>query len=402
MAYELKLKKPHSKQIEILEAFKRYRFLVLKCGRRFGKSFICQQISLTYLLEEKSVAYITPEFGLAKEFYNEVLKLLPPQLVVKSNLTDLIIELRTGGKMQFFSGNKLTNMRGRKHHLVIVDEAAFIQDLETEWNQSIRPTLTDYRGKAIFISTPLGKNYFIFLFNKEQIDTHWKSFHFTSYDNPFLAKEEIDSAKKELSTIEFEQEYLAMETSTIGNPFKNNIDKNIVQKLSTKPTVCYGIDIAKSTDFTVIYGIDEDGGCTYLDKSQAHSYTIIQNKIKNLPHDIPKILDITGVGTAVYDNLIFDSNGNVVLENFRKFLFTQKSKIKIFNELIKDVEESSVSYPKEVADEMSTIQMTFSNNGYPKFEAQSGFHDDIVCAFAIANSERKKLKYYSEWQVYAV
>jgi len=398
MSIQINLQEPHDKQKEILSAFEQYRFLVLKCGRRFGKSFICQQLSLIHLLQTKNVAYITPEFGLAKEFFNEILNLIPKQLISKSNQSDLIIELVNGGKIQFFSGNALKNLRGRKYHLIIVDEAAFIPDLETEWKAAIRPTLTDYQGKAIFISTPLGKNYFISLFQNERTDKNWKSFHFTSYDNPHLPKDEIDQAKKDLSEVEFEQEYLASETGAVGNPFRNNIEKNI-KPTSNKATICYGIDIAKSFDYAAIYGISEDGECTYLDVFQSHSYTTIQAKIKALPYDIPKILDVTGVGIAVYDNIVFDSKGNVVVENIHKFVFTQKSKIKIFNELIKDVEEGNVSYPRQVADEMSTIQMTYSSNGFPKFEAQSGFHDDIVCAFAIANSKRKKLLYYQDWSV---
>jgi len=65
-----------------------------------------------------------------------------------------------GRQVDFVTGERLDAMRGLKFHLVIIDEASYIPNLEEGWLNSIRPTLTDYKGKAIFLSTPKGKNYF--------------------------------------------------------------------------------------------------------------------------------------------------------------------------------------------------------------------------------------------------
>lgn len=82
--------------------------------------------------------------------------------------------------------------------------------MESGWQNSIRPTLTDYQGKAIFLSTPRGKNYFYSLFlNGINASADWESFKFSTYDNPFILTSEIDSAKSQLPNVVFEQEYMA-------------------------------------------------------------------------------------------------------------------------------------------------------------------------------------------------
>lgn len=402
---KIKLIKPHQKQSEILQAYNQYRFIVVKAGRRFGKSVITHQLAITECLKKPDFrcVIITPTFSLGKKFYNDILNIVPQQFLNNPNKSELLIPFQNGSTIQFFSGESLINLRGTKNHLIIVDESAY-SIVEDDWNNILRPTLTDYKGKAIFISTPNGKNFFISLYLRAKFDTNYKSFHFTSYDNPHIDPDEINTAKNELPSVEFEQEYLAQETSSKSNPFKNNIEKNI-SEISNEPTVCFGIDIAKSFDYTVIYGISITGKCTYLKKAQSHTYTIIQRIIKEVRNEhpnVPMFLDVTGCGSSVYDNLVFDEQGEVVIENIHKFLFTQKSKIKIFQQLIKDVEDGNIEYPQDVADEMSTIQMTYSQNGYPRFEAQQGFHDDICCALAISNSFRKSIDFYSSWDVESI
>jgi PBSX family phage terminase large subunit len=88
------------------------------------------------------------------------------------------------------------------------------------WQEVLRPTLTDTKGDALFISTPKGFNHFYDLFNLEAKDKDYKSFHFTTYDNPFIPKEEIDKAKEELTEDRFAQEYLADFRKTEGLVYK--------------------------------------------------------------------------------------------------------------------------------------------------------------------------------------
>lgn len=389
----IRLPKPHDAQQRIIDSKARWK--VLMCGRRFGKSQIGIIVSITDILNEKKVAIITPEFGLAKELHKDILSFLPERIIKENNKTELFIELITGGAVKFFSGNSINAMRGRKFHKVIIDEAAFIPDLQTSWEQVIRPTLTDYRGDAIFISTPKGKNYFHALYLKGlNHEDGYQSFHYTSYDNPHIDSKEIDEAKETLPEPVFNQEYLALPLTDANNPFgTDNINKNIIQTLSMNPTVVYGIDVAKVNDFTVITGLDEGGSMTYFDRFQS-PWELTKQKISLLDSNIMKVIDSTGVGDVLFENL------SLTIQNIEGFKFTGESKPKIIYELVKDVEKGECKYNQITADEMHVFEYKYTSTGHIKFEAASGFHDDCVCALAIANHHRKYFTHITNWKLY--
>ena len=57
----------------------------------------------------------------------------------------------------------------------------------------------------------MGRNHFYDLYKLAELEEHdtYESWHFTSYDNPLLDKDEIDVAKKSMSSFAFRQEYMA-------------------------------------------------------------------------------------------------------------------------------------------------------------------------------------------------
>ncbi|MET0463038.1 MAG: terminase family protein, partial [Chitinophagaceae bacterium] len=185
---KIKLPQPHPGQVKVIESTARNK--VLMCGRQWGKTLVCRIISINLMLSSKALAYVTPTHLLGREFYQELLKLLPAEIIQSDNQTDRKIVLKTGGSIKFFSGEALDQFRGNKFHYVIIDEAAFIPDLKAAW-KAIRPTLMFYQGSSIWISTPNGKDFFYQQYlrgkNKEK---DWESFHFSSLDNPTLSKEE--------------------------------------------------------------------------------------------------------------------------------------------------------------------------------------------------------------------
>jgi phage FluMu gp28-like protein len=167
------------------------------CGRRWGKSVISRTKAINTALARQKVAYVTPTYKLARKFFKDYEKIIP-STIATFNKQDLLIEFITGGIIQFFTGEALENFRGLDFDLVIIDEASFIPSLAEEWKASIRPTLTDRKGKAIFLSTPKGKNFFYKLSLNEHTLPDWKTFKFTSYDNPHIPADEIDAAALEL------------------------------------------------------------------------------------------------------------------------------------------------------------------------------------------------------------
>jgi phage terminase large subunit len=97
-------------------------------------------------------------------------------------------------------------LRGQQFDFLVLDEVASMRNFWVNWREVLRPTLTDTEGEALFISTPKGFNHFYDLFNMQEENHAYTSFHYTSYDNPHIKREEIDAAKGDSN---FEQEYLA-------------------------------------------------------------------------------------------------------------------------------------------------------------------------------------------------
>lgn len=390
---DINLPEPHEGQQKVLDSDARYK--VLLCGRRWGKTLISQIIAIQTMLEGGKVAYVTPEFSLGKEFFKEILKYLPPQLIRFNHKADLYIELITGGELKFFSGEALDSFRGRHFHLAIIDEAAAISNLQEAWGSAIRATLSDYQGKAIFISTPKGQNYFyaLFLLGKNR-EKGFESFHFTTYDNPYILKEEIEAMREEMSDAEFRQEIMAEPMADKDNPFGiENIKKNILKELSPNSTIVYGIDVASHSDYTVIVGLDIEGSMTYFDRFQL-PWTITIDRISLLDKSIPKVVDSTGVGDVVFAEL------QQRTENIQGFKFTSSSKPMIIKQLINDVQKGNVQYNDKTAEEMAVFQYHTTSTGYIKYEAQKGFHDDIVCALAIANHYKYQAYNNQNWKLH--
>ncbi|MES2265580.1 MAG: terminase family protein [Bacteroidota bacterium] len=389
----LKLPRPHPGQQQVLNSTARFR--VICAGRRFGKSLISQIISIQGLLANQHIAYVTPTYQLSKVFFGDILKLLPKALIKSSNKTDLVIELIAGGTLSFFTGERLSNFRGRKFHCIILDECSYIPDLENAWLNSIRPTLTDYEGNAIFISTPRSKNYFYSLYikglNKED---DFESFHFTSYDNPHIKASEIDLARNELPEKSFAQEYLAEPGENIANPFGiDNINNNTLSNLSDKPAKVIAIDLGKHNDWTCITSLDEFGAMCHPFERFKLPWALTIDKIKALPDYVLKVVDSTGVGDAVFEQL------STTCQNITGFKFTSTSKPQIVMELVKALELGKVKVNEITANEMMVFEYKIQPSGHIKYEAQSGFNDDTVAALAMANHYLKQahLSNYQGW-----
>ena len=387
MVIEIKLPEPHNAQRTVLDS--KARFRVMMCGRRFGKSLISQSISIENGLNGKRVAYITPTYQLGKIFFQEICKVLTED-IYKKNESDLTITFITGGSIRFFTGERLDALRGLKFHLVIIDEASYIPNLQEGWNNSIRPTLTDYKGKAIFLSTPKGKNFFYSLYMKSD-EPDWESFKFTTYDNPHIDATEIDAAKIQLPNVVFEQEYMANPMENAANPFGSEHINKCTKELSRQPTDYYGIDLAKSVDWTVIIGMDRQGNTTEAHRFQKDWLQTKESIITICHKNKPIVIDSTGVGDAIVEDLQKHFN------SMHGFKYTSTSKQQLMESLASSIHKGEISFPQGVVkDELEIFEYVFTSTGV-KYSAPQGFHDDCVNALALANKCRIEHKGYGNY-----
>jgi len=151
-----------------------------------------------------------PDYKITSETYQEISQILEP-ITTQSSKVDGVIRTRGGGRVDFWTLNNPRAGRSRRYHGVIIDEAAFADgDMRAIWEQSIKPTLLDFRGVAWVFSTPAGKddeNWFYAICNDPA--SEWAQFHAPTASNPFLPADEVAKLELENSPEVFRQEYLA-------------------------------------------------------------------------------------------------------------------------------------------------------------------------------------------------
>ena len=188
------------------------RFKVVVAGRRCGKSRLS---AVTLLIEAlncpagSAVMYVAPTMGQARTIIWELLHEIGRPVVKSSHINNLEITLVNGRRILVRGADNPDSLRGVSLSYVVLDECAFVK--EDVWQKIIRAALSDQKGRALFISTPSGRNwlYDIYQLGQSDLDEEWKSWHFTTRDNETIDPKEIDAAKRTLSTFAFKQEYEA-------------------------------------------------------------------------------------------------------------------------------------------------------------------------------------------------
>lgn len=248
----------------------RHRFRVLCSGRRWGKTTlaILEMVAKAVFNNDARVCYIAPTYQQARDIaWNELKKICRP---IAKNINEARLEItiatKNGGtSMICLRGwESVETLRGQRFDFVVIDEIASMRNFWLNWQEVIRPTLTDRKGEVLFVSTPKGFNHFYDLYNFQ--DEDYKSFHFTTYDNPHLPVEEIDKAKKELPEDRFAQEYMADFRKQQGLVYKEfSRDRHVFETLPDRTWSEYiaGIDFGFTNPTAVIH-IKRDGDDNYF------------------------------------------------------------------------------------------------------------------------------------------
>jgi Terminase large subunit, T4likevirus-type, N-terminal/Terminase RNaseH-like domain len=217
----IRLPQLHPAQVSIQQS--QARFKVLVCGRRFGKTTIALDSLCSVLLKGQSAAYFAPTYRMGAEVWREAKRVLAP-LIRDWNEHEWRMELATGGVLECWSlaNGSAETVRGRKYHLVVMDEAALFDSAEV-WHGAIRPLLTDYAGRALFASTPRGRNWFwqLYLQGLNPDWPEWEVWQFPTGANPHIAETEIEAARQGMPERFFRQEYEAVFLDDGGVVFRN-------------------------------------------------------------------------------------------------------------------------------------------------------------------------------------
>ncbi len=254
---------PHDKQKEIIES--KARFKIIRAGRRSGKSTVAIEVMLFKAVEKKDrvIFYIAPTQIQARSIiWLSLLKRLDGIGVTNEQRLEITVPTADGGTsmIKIAGWENRENFRGQSAHHICFDETDTCKDFFIGFSEIFRPALIDTEGSASFIGTPKKENPNLRRLEKEA-GVEWKSFHFTSWDNPNLPVDELKKAEKELDHETYRQEILAEYVENAGSLFKYTALVDMFSNTITKSNEKYLIvDIADDgsdkTVFTFWEGLE--------------------------------------------------------------------------------------------------------------------------------------------------
>jgi phage FluMu gp28-like protein len=360
------------------------RFTVTTAATKTGKTFS----HLWWLFEEAGSAtkqganfwWVAPVFSQAEIAFNRLKRFIAGHQDFKINQTKLTVELPNSAVIHFKSAQDPDTLYGEDVFAVVFDE--FTRAKEAAWI-ALRSTLTATKGKCKFIGNPKGKkNWGAKLAARARSgEPNYQFFKITAYDAVdagILDREEIDQAKRDLPELAFKELYLAEENEDQANPFGVSFIKLCLKPLSNKPPVCFGVDLAKSIDWTVVTGLDRDGDVCYFDRWQS-DWGQTRSRIIQTIGNTPAAIDSTGVGDPIVEDIQREC-GNV-----EGYHYSSSSKQKLMEGLANAIQKGTVSVLDGIMkDELEAFEFVYGRTGV-RYSAPEGVHDDTVNSLALAN-----------------
>lgn len=358
------------------------RYGVVEASTKSGKTAGCMIWLTEQAMQQRAgrnVWWVAPIRSQAAIVFERLKRAIPRALYSKND-SKPTITLSNDVTMWFKSGDDPDGLYGDDVYAVVIDEAS---RCKAEVWHAVRSTLTATGGPARIIGNVKGrKNWAYHLARKAQAGAPGMHYaKITAADAVaagILEADEIDDARRQLPEAVFRELYEAEASDDQGNPFgMQAIRAAVVAELSTKPIVAWGWDLAKSTDWTVGIGLDEDGCVVRIERfQQPWGETMAQIGAIT---QAPALVDATGVGDPIVEQLQRTFGGY-----FEAFKFNPKSKQQLMEGLSVAIQQGHARYPDGViVNELEAFEYVYTRTGV-QYSAPPGLHDDAVIALALA------------------
>ena len=380
----LKLPPFHPRQREI--ALDDSRFRVAACGRRFGKTRLGAALCVKTAADGKRAWWIAPTYKVSEVGWRMIRRLSQqvPEAIIRQG--DRTVTFPNGGEVVVRSADNPDSLRGEGLDFVVFDECAFIN--EAAWVEAIRPSLADRKGRALFISTPKGHDWFWRLWQRcvSDDDHEWRGWQLPTVDNPFIDPAEIEAARAGLPERIYQQEFLAMFLDDAGGVFRRVMECADAVALSAPlPGRAYiaGVDVADAADFTVVSIIDATTReQVYIDRFNRIGYVALEDRLHAAYTRFnvqTMIIEDNSIGQPVIDHL--RERGLSIVP----FHTSAASKGPLIQALQAAFEHGNI---KVLADpiqigELQAYEGKRTASGF-SYAAPPGMHDDTVMALALA------------------
>lgn len=360
------------------------RFTVTTASTKVGKTF-----SHLWWLFEKAMKppkkganywWVAPVYSQAKIAFSRMKRVVERHPGFRCNESELFIATPVGSFIWFKSAEKPDNLYGEDVFAAVFDE--FTRAREAAWF-ALRTTLTATKGPCKFIGNAKGrKNWGYRLSVKARSgDPDYAFFRINAYDavnEGILDLEEVEQAKKDLPESAFKELYLAEDMDDQANPFGISFIEKQVRPMSSGRTSVYGIDLAKSIDWTVVTGLDQFGQVTEFHRWQS-DWSQTRRRIIEIVGSYPAAVDSTGVGDPITEDIQKECGA------VEGYTFTQASKQKLMEGLAMSIQRGNITVLDGVMkDELEAFEYEYTRTGV-RYSAPEGLHDDCVCSLALAN-----------------
>jgi hypothetical protein len=361
--------------------FNSSRYSVCEASTKAGKTLGCIVWQATQVMRDRRkmnhwwIAPVYPQAAIAYRRAKEMFRGM-----YEHNDTDMRLTFRNGASWWFKTGEKPDNLYGEDVASAVVDE--FTRVREEAWH-AVRSTLTHTRGQVRMIGNVKGRaNWGYQIARKAESGEEGYSYHRIVAADAVAAgvldASEIEDAKRALPDAVFKELYQCIPADDGGNPFGLDAIRRCVAPIGGySAPVALGVDLAKSHDWTVVVGLDENCNVVTLERWQS-DWGQTRARILALCNGWPTLIDSTGVGDPIVEDL------QRVRPNLQPFRFTSQSKQQIMEGLASAIHMGEVKFPDGwLVNELETFEYEYTRTGV-RYTAPVGLHDDGVCALAMA------------------
>ena len=363
------------------------RFRVAACGRRrWGKTRLGSALCVKTAADGGRAWWVAPSYPVAMVGWRLIRRLASQVPGAEIRQSERLVSFPNGGEIQVRSADNPDSLRGEGLDFVVFDECAFIH--EDAWQEAVRPALSDRLGRALFISTPKGRNWFWRLWQRciDDHDHEWHGWQLPTAANPYIAPAEIEAARLGLPERIFAQEFLAQFLDDAGGVFRRVMDAataTALEKPISGAAYVAGVDVADATDFTAISILDTRARSqVYLDRFNRVGYEALEDRIYaayKCWNVQTMIIEDNSIGQPVIDHL---RRRGMNIVPFHTSAASKAPLIQALQSAFEHGEIRILNDPIQIG-ELQAYEGKRMASGMA-YSAPSGVHDDTVMALALA------------------
>lgn len=382
----IELPVPYPKQRAAIWGQERIRSIEAstKCGKSEGCAVWLLEQAFTAKMPRANWWWVAPVHDQAEMMFDRIVAKFVdcgyPKHLYAVNNQKKAIALKQFGTLRFRSGEKPDNLYGEDVYGVVLDEATRMREAVFH---AIRSTVTKTRGKIRIISNVKGRGNWVYKLGVRARSGEYPELGYSkltaldAVDAGIFPMEEFEEARNHLPEHVFKMLYMAEPADDGGNPFGIDHIAACVKPLSDQPVTHWGIDLAKSVDWSVAIGLDANGDTAYFEKWRA-TWDHTTSKIEALVGDKPALIDSTGVGDPIVERM------GKSCPRAEGFKFTSTSKQTLMEGLAVAIQRGEVGFPDgPIREELEIFEYVPTRNTV-QYSAPDGQHDDCVCALALA------------------